>query len=247
MSLILPKTFVNCPSRLVAKTAFRPTDIPNLILWLDGADPNGTGVQPANGTAIATWTDKSGQGNNVTQSTGANQPLFQTNQQNGKPGLTFDGSNDSFTCPAALRAIPNGNHTLFIVCKNNGGASQYVIRGAELGSDRFYFRYEGANTVGFLNRTGSANGISIGGVTKTNANIFTAFLEGTTQSLAVNNGTPTTNASGEYEASISSLNISDSFLLNGAVFAILWFSRSLSDTEKFRLNYYLSNELGIAI
>jgi len=39
-------------------------------LWLDGLDPNGTSIQPANGTAVTTWADKSGRGYVATKQTG---------------------------------------------------------------------------------------------------------------------------------------------------------------------------------
>ena len=46
---------------------FNPRQINTCQLWLDGADPNGNGVLPANNSAIATWTDKSGSGNNLSR------------------------------------------------------------------------------------------------------------------------------------------------------------------------------------
>jgi hypothetical protein len=38
---------------------FKPNFFSSLGLWLDGADPLGTGIPPSNGTSIPTWTDKS--------------------------------------------------------------------------------------------------------------------------------------------------------------------------------------------
>ena len=45
---------------------FQPTSITGCQLWLDGADVNGNGIQPVNGSTVSTWTDKSGLGNNAT-------------------------------------------------------------------------------------------------------------------------------------------------------------------------------------
>lgn len=73
---------------------FNPRQLPNLLLWLDGTDPNGNGILPANNGAVGTWTDKSGRGNNATQATGANQPAFKTVGVNGRPSVLFDGVND---------------------------------------------------------------------------------------------------------------------------------------------------------
>jgi hypothetical protein len=69
-----------------------PSSISGLTLWLK-ADSLGL----SDGTAVSTWTDSSGTGNNATQATGVNQPIFKTNIVNGKPTVRFDGSNDSLT------------------------------------------------------------------------------------------------------------------------------------------------------
>lgn len=61
----------------------------NLTVWL------GTPISGAvNGGAIADWPDSSGSSNDPTQATGANQPLYETNQINGRDVVRFDGSND---------------------------------------------------------------------------------------------------------------------------------------------------------
>ena len=45
---------------------FDPRTISGCQLWLDAADPNGNGTVPANNANVSTWTDKSGNGNNMT-------------------------------------------------------------------------------------------------------------------------------------------------------------------------------------
>ena len=45
---------------------FTPTSITGCRLWLDGADPAGTRVLPANASSLSTWVDKSGNGFNAT-------------------------------------------------------------------------------------------------------------------------------------------------------------------------------------
>jgi len=45
---------------------FTPTSITGCRLWLDGADPAGNGVIPANASSLSTWVDKSGNGFNAT-------------------------------------------------------------------------------------------------------------------------------------------------------------------------------------
>jgi len=45
---------------------FTPNSIAGCRLWLDGADPAGNGVIPANASSLSTWVDKSGNGFNAT-------------------------------------------------------------------------------------------------------------------------------------------------------------------------------------
>ena len=72
---------------------FDPRSVPGCQLWLDGADPAGTGTLPANGATVSTWVDKSGNGRNGT-ATGT--PSYSTTGINGRPGITFAGSPQSF-------------------------------------------------------------------------------------------------------------------------------------------------------
>lgn len=66
-----------------------PRDYSGLRMWVDANDVNGTGVQPANGTTVTTWADKSGLGNSLTATAGV-APTFQTTGFDGiNPALRF--------------------------------------------------------------------------------------------------------------------------------------------------------------
>jgi hypothetical protein len=62
-----------------------PLTIPGCQLWLDGADPAGTGVRPANGTNLTTWKDKSIYNFPIT-SAGSS---YNTTAVNGLPGINI--------------------------------------------------------------------------------------------------------------------------------------------------------------
>ena len=65
-----------------------PTDVLNLVFWVDAQDVNGTGSQPANGAVISTWVDKSTGGNNLTTLDGT--VTFEAAGFDGiNPGLRF--------------------------------------------------------------------------------------------------------------------------------------------------------------
>ena len=80
-------------------------------LWLDAADSST--VTESSG-AVSQWDDKSGNGNNFTQGTSANQPTYSTGEINGLPAIIFDGSDDFLG--AASPVVPT-THSLFIVFK----------------------------------------------------------------------------------------------------------------------------------
>lgn len=58
-------------------------------LWLDAADSST--VTTVSG-AVSQWSDKSGNGRNMSQSNSAQRPIYTSNGQNGRNVLTFDGS-----------------------------------------------------------------------------------------------------------------------------------------------------------
>lgn len=86
--------------------SFQPTQIPGCALWLDGADPNGNGILPTNGSSISTWADKSGNNNNAS---GGVSPTYSRTSN----AVVFNGSSQYLqnNYSASLQ-----NETLFIVC-----------------------------------------------------------------------------------------------------------------------------------
>jgi hypothetical protein len=83
----------------------------SLILFIDASDPTllwqdtALSVPIFNGAAVQSITDKSGSGNNFTQATAANAPIYQVNQKNGMPGIRFTGSIPDFLQMVASATI----------------------------------------------------------------------------------------------------------------------------------------------
>lgn len=76
---------------------FQPINISGCQLWLDAADINGNGTSVANGSSIATWTDKSGNARNATQSTAGYRPTLGT--VNGRTSVAFNGVSNYLALP----------------------------------------------------------------------------------------------------------------------------------------------------
>lgn len=93
----------------------------------------------ANNGFVVTWYDQSGNGNDVTQSTAANQPQLVSSgsvlTKGGKPRLQFDGSNDSLRYNAVIAALDEtADATICTVTSgdlaNNSGPILSVSTGA---------------------------------------------------------------------------------------------------------------------
>jgi hypothetical protein len=66
-----------------------------------------------NGQTVQQWNDQTANALHFTQATSGARPTFNTNQQNSLPGITFDGSNDTF-----IKTLSIGTKgTIFVVYK----------------------------------------------------------------------------------------------------------------------------------
>lgn len=66
---------------------FDPSTISGLMVWYKADE----GVTKDGSDLVSQWNDQSGQGNNVTQATATNKPLFVNNNRNSLPTINFDG------------------------------------------------------------------------------------------------------------------------------------------------------------
>jgi len=78
--------------------AAAPDDInSNQRAWFDAVDVNANGSytdNPANGSSIGTWSDKSGLGQDISSSGTSNPSYVTSSPINQRNGLNFDGDND---------------------------------------------------------------------------------------------------------------------------------------------------------
>ena len=111
----------NTIARMVGKprvTISIPTTIAGIQMWMDGADPAGTGVVPSNGSVLSTWVDKSGKSFSAT---GVNSPTVVTNAVNSKSAVSYNGSSYSYSTIASGTFSTAMN--IFFVYKVNGAVS----------------------------------------------------------------------------------------------------------------------------
>lgn len=103
-----------------ASLGFKPSAIPGLALWLDGADsgtmgPTSSGVgSVSNNGPVKYWRDKSGNGRDLTNS-GADSvcPTFVSSYYSGRSALSFDGGDVLSRSASGIQSAPCTIVTVF--------------------------------------------------------------------------------------------------------------------------------------
>jgi len=163
-----------------------PKTISGLSLWLDGADPAGTGIPPSNGATITSWVDKSLSGNSATP-TGT----ITATTMNGLTAINFSGSaylTSPFTSGAA------SPFTIFVVETQAITACPVYTTSTSTGASGLFLNYGGTDYAdigsNFVTRTSGINlnqtyllsivSTSVNGGTTTVYNNGSSYLTGTT-------------------------------------------------------------------
>ncbi len=95
-------SFTNGSYFTIAQQLSFPGGVPGESLWLR-ADLGTSGI--VNATAISAWNDQSGNGNNISQAIGANQPLYDNNaidNTNFNPVIKFNGTTNNLFKPNGI-------------------------------------------------------------------------------------------------------------------------------------------------
>jgi hypothetical protein len=221
---------------------FLPNNIPDLILWQDGADTS-TIIDSIVSGKVNTWLDKSGNGNNSTQMIPTSRPTTGVTTLNGKNVLDFDGG-DNLDCDASLLTVPDGASTLFVVAKRNIEDSTnqdiFMMRDNEVVTYGLRLQ-ENAGAIVFAHK----NFLFSTGHTNTNFQLFTAYRENNIYSLSINQQTPVVvlNAlnSSPIGVTIGS-NGGTGANLEGSIAEIVLYDRRLSNSEINSVNSYLINK-----
>ena len=167
---------------------FKPIQIGNCLLWLDGTDPTGTGTAPTNGSTLTTWVDKSGNGRNLIVGSG-----------------TTTYSNNAITLASSYMyvssAIDLTNFTFFIVTQTNSATNNQTVFGARpnttsvlTSSDGFGFYMDSQTAIRFFGNNTASQFINQS-ISTSSPNMF-SFASGSTVINGWFNGNPVSGASG---------------------------------------------------
>jgi hypothetical protein len=228
---------------------FQPTSITGCQLWLDGADPAGTGILPANGATVSTWVDKSGNArNSPANSTGA---IFAANSLNGRGTINFTAQGRYYVTPNFVPSSANAP-SIFVVAQQTGytsGNSEIVI--ATVGSPTWatFDLFGSAGTfiarLNMYNNQGENGGISIAApaiisIVGSGAPSFSAsmFGNGTLNiTFTGNSGNPLSTSMG--------FNIGSSAGFIGNIYDVIMYNTALSTLQRQQIEGYLAWKWGL--
>ena len=235
----------------LANTLFTPLSIPGCTMWLDGADPAGTGTPPSAGT-LATWVDKSGSGRNAVQHLSLALPQFVPNSLNLKGGVSFTAASTQCYKTASVLPVPR---TLFIVgFTSDGGFCLSGIPTPNSGHPPYYVSFARDVEFGVNNTSDTAHSANVATSLNTNY-ILTGLYTGSTVSVIINGGTLSTSLafSGTPKTPVTTLIGVNSYAgtlnayLSGTINEFITYSVDLDNDQRQEVERYLANKWGLTL
>lgn len=222
-------------------TSWTPTAI-TTALWLDASDASTITIA----TGVSQWNDKSGNGRNATQATGASQPLVISAAQNGLNVIRFDGSNDKLSYNGSFFVGTSYSvHT--VVARRSGKSNNYYMSGSDVvtntnlvigwSADTYLYAQYG-NDIS-TSDTYSTPTAGIWGMLLNTASGRLLFKDGT---QVASSGTTTT-LSSYTGANLGNFLASDYY--NGDIAEVVVTTTALSTTDRQKMEGYLAWKWGL--
>ncbi|MFA6596492.1 MAG: T9SS type A sorting domain-containing protein [Ignavibacteriaceae bacterium] len=223
---------------------FLSSSIPssNLKLWLR----SDLAVTSAS-SAVSTWGDVSGLGNDASQSTSANQPTLVSNSMNGNPVIRFDGTTSKMNLPASSTlGIQSNPYEMFIVARSSYTANpEFLISGGA--TEQFEYHLNGARFIP-ISSTYLDEGLT-GAYTDGNAHIFSARASATGGAVRVDGTDGGTSSANILSSNSGALQLgvrSDgTYYFNGDIAEVILYNTNLSTSDRSSIEHYLANRYGI--
>jgi hypothetical protein len=217
---------------------FSPLDL-SPVLWLDASD---TSTISETAGAVDTWSDKSGNGNDVTEATADKQPTTGANTLNGSNVIDFSSSslgNASFAVSQPF--------TVFFVAEPDGNHGGFLFDEINLGTRVTMSHYWGANTVRIDAGTAVDSGVVLSAATAT---LFRATFNSTSSSIFVDGSSVASGDAGtnDLDSGIrmgSGWNKNDGY--TGAIAEIIFVNGTLTASQIADTETYLAAKWGITI
>jgi hypothetical protein len=219
-------------------TVFKPILFADCIVWLDSADSS---TIELNGSNVSQWNDKSGQGNNAVQSSGANQPAY-TDQINDRNVITFTYLSDRMEfSPEITLAIANGAEVFVAIELESVVTDNKILCGESINSQTI--RTFSDTLVAYNTTTLQSDA----GVLSTNIAVLSFRFTGTAGVLAIDGTDVKSGAIAAVDYKIGNIgrltgNVPE---MHGKLGEIIIFDRQLTALERSQINNYLTSKWGI--
>ena len=240
--------------------SWTPKSVAGLAVWLDVSD---YGSLTFSGSNVSQIKDLSGNGYHATQSSGTLQPAYQATGLNGKPCVSFNGSQTQKLTTGATIAnyintpTSNPQFTLVSVWRTGVITDGYSVAwGSDLQANGrvFFNQFFGGGSLIFDTVNASAGRLVVT-LTKSDYDntsfVHTAYRNGATMAVR-NNGSVVaikTNASGNFSSTTAKFNVgtADTSGCCALFSEALIYAGALSATDLSAAEKYLGSKWGIAV
>lgn len=225
-----------------------PMAVPDLIFWSDANDVNGNGVQPANGSVITSWVDKTGNGNDFGTHTG--NVTFES--------AGFDGINPAIRLASAGMRNTNpfpsnysNQATVFFVSANVTLTNNFSVNlnASQMYSARYSFHTPWTSNIIFFDGGSCCSTTRLqtpNPNTLTETTIYTGLndLPGNRQLLRIDGQPRASDATGYNTQVQNGISIGrwGGFNYNGRFGEFIVYDRALNPTEVLSVECYLLNK-----
>lgn len=216
--------------------------------WYDAAD--------LSAGSVASWTDKSGNGNHLTQATSGFRPVCTANQRAGKNGVIFDGTDDYLICDA-LASVALSPFSFFIVMKPTSIAATGIMLSWQRlpdigGTEQFKYSQqttgtesvEYGNSITIFDTVNRFNTTFVTSAT-VSSSTFTSLINGATTTTPTVSDTLRTSLAG-FSVGQEWDSTTPSNFYAGNIYELMIYDYVLSDAQILQLNRYCMNKWGIA-
>jgi hypothetical protein len=219
-------------------TGFNPKSISGLVYWLDASQSSTI----TTATGVSEWRDAAGGSIKATQSTGNNQPAYQTAQQNGRNALYFDGANDAMSIGDLSASFPSAATAIFAYKPD--GDTEYTLY--QTANNSSFWAYPTARTyIGTFKATRLNNVASA--LMPTNANGIVGIVSDSTAYRVYIDGTLAHDVAADYSAGtahqIGTNGLGTTY--KGWLYEAMFYSTALSASQLSAARSYLRGKWGI--
>jgi len=234
------------------------------VLWLKADAGTSTFT---NGSPVASWTDQSGNGVVLNQSTAAQQPTFVSSLMNGMPAIEFDnnsasGQNDYFLTPDNPIFDNTNGYSFFTVTrmKGLGDAQSIISKRNNVGNEEAFMLFYYTSNRLFVDIDNDNNRFSNSAVSTVNTNkIYDFFYDGTQtptmrstiydQELLQTTSTESSSTVPDKNSPllVGATHTGDPRAFNGYISEIIMYRTKLNDAQRTIINNHLSSKYDIAL